>query len=122
MNHCLNKIIIYLSIHDVVGNEIFKHSLKENYSDDRRINRNSNFLDDAYGYCPFYFYIADYDNNKVGDLGCVLSGIYKSSGDKTEIEDLYNIFEYMFHECQLPLDVIFRERIKFCVSDSLLLT
>lgn len=118
----IDKIIRYLSIHDTVGNEIFKHCLKEKYIDDRRITGILNWLDDEDGYCllpveislkriPFYFYVADYDNHKVGDLGCILSGIYRDLRVKIEIEDLYNILEYMFYECELPLDVIFQYTI-----------
>ena len=118
----IDKIIRYLSIHDTVGNEIFKHSLKKKYIDDRRITGTLNWLDDEHGYCPlsveiflkripFYFYVADYDNHKVGDLGCILSGIYRDPGATTGIEDLYNILEYMFYECGLHLDMIFQYTI-----------
>lgn len=114
-----DKIMKYLSIHDTVGNEIFKYCLQENHADDRKIGRTLNWLDDDHGYCPlpvevfvkripFYFYVADYDNHKVGDLGCILSGVYGDLEQETKIEDIYNILEYMFYERQLPLDVIFQ--------------
>lgn len=112
------KIIKYLSIHDVVGNEIFDYCLKNVESDSHK-RRVSTWLDDEYGYkplpinlflkrVPFYFFVADYEQQKVGDLHCILSGVHKNDKDDFDIEQVYSILEYMFYIKKIPLEVIFQ--------------
>ena len=72
-----DKLIKYLNMHSIVGNEIFSYC-------DKRVGPNgstsySSWLDDKYGYkplpvtnfirrIPFYFYVNDYSNNHVGEF------------------------------------------------------
>ena len=85
------KLIKYLNMHSIVGNEIFSYC-------DKKVGRNgsisySSWLDDKYGYkplpvakfirrIPFYFYVNDYSNNRVGNLHCLISGIIRDDKDE----------------------------------------
>ncbi len=78
------KLVKYLNMHSIVGNEIFSYCDK---GKGREGSSHSNWLDDEYGYSPlpvsdfirrvpFYFYVNDYsDHHHVGDLGCLISGV-----------------------------------------------
>ena len=116
------KLINYLNIHSIVGNEIFsycdKHGGRENSVSYPR------WLDDRYGYTPlpvenfirripFYFYTNDYKSNRrIGDLGCLISGIIQENRkdeakDEAALEALYQTLEYLFYEKRFSLDDIF---------------
>ena len=111
-----NKLIKYLNMHSIVGNEIFSYC-------DKRVGRDgstaySNWLDDKYGYTPlpvadfipripFYFYVRDYSDNRVGDLGCLISGIIREDKEEKALEELYQALEYMFYEKKLSVNDIF---------------
>jgi len=112
------KLIKYLNMHSVVGNEIFSYCDKGNESNGKFFH--SNWLDEEYGYSPLpvadfirrvplYFYVNDYSNNHVGDLGDLISGIigWKAKTSVTDLETLYQALEYMFYEKKLPLVNIF---------------
>ena len=116
------KLIKYLSIHETVGNEVFEYCLKKEYASEHWNVRNSRWLEDEHGYqplsvprflkrVPFYFFVADYDNNKVGDLGCILSGALHDIRRKQNLEEYYMILEYMFYERKLTLEDIFQYTI-----------
>jgi hypothetical protein len=112
------KLIKYLNIHTIVGNEIFSYC-------DKRAGREgatsyANWLEDEYGYnplpvadfirrIPFYFYVNDDSNNRVGDLGCLISGIirWKETTSTASLEAMYQALEYMFYERKLSLEDIF---------------
>lgn len=110
------KLIKYLNMHTIVGNEIFSYC-------DKRVGRDgstsySNWLDDKYGYkplpaadfirrIPFYFYVNDYSNNHVGDLHCLISGIIRENKDEKALEKLYQSLEYVLYEKKLSLTDIF---------------
>jgi DNA-binding XRE family transcriptional regulator len=111
------KLIKYLNMHSVVGNEIFSYC-------DKRAGRDgsasySNWLEDEYGFkplpvvdfvrrIPFYFYVDNFSDNRVGDLSCLISGVIRESRkDETILERLYQSLEYMFYEKKLPLIDIF---------------
>ena len=75
------KLIKYLNMHSIVGNEIFSYCDKGNESNGKFFH--SNWLE-KYGYnplpvtdfirrVPLYFYVNDYSNNHVGDLGVRIS-------------------------------------------------
>lgn len=110
------KLIKYLNMHSIVGNEIFSYC-------DKKVGRNgsisySSWLDDKYGYkplpvakfirrIPFYFYVNDYSNNRVGNLHCLISGIIRDDEDEKTLEKLYQALEYMLYEKNLSLTDIF---------------
>ena len=71
-----DKLIKYLSMHDVVGNEIFAYCDKHTYREDQ--STYSNWLDDEHGYMPlsvsdfvkrvpFYFYTRDIETIDLDD-------------------------------------------------------
>lgn len=110
------KLIKYLSIHDVVGNEVFS------YCDKKKNGKNtySTWLDDEYGYSPltvsafvkrvpFYFYardVHDVDLENMGELHYLFS--YNMMKDEEfDKEEIYKALEYTFYSLQLPLDRIF---------------
>lgn len=100
-----DKVISYLQLHDIVGDEIFEVAQKEDKYYGRLITR-------GYGYnpictevfvkrIPFYFYTPNYDNDKFGDLSDIISSMYGSHAysieDNSTLEDLYNALEKMFY-------------------------
>lgn len=113
-----DKLISYLNMHAIVGNEIFLYC-------DKRVGRNGstsypNWLDDKYGYMPlpitdfirripFYFYVNDHSGGRVGGLHSLISGIIRGDKDENEkaLEKLYQSLEYMLYEKKLPLVDIF---------------
>ncbi len=111
------KLVKYLNMHSIVGNEIFSYCDK---GKGRKGSSQSNWLDNEYGYTPlpvsdfirrvpFYFYVNDYsDHHHVGDLGCLISGIeWEKETRPVSLETLYQALEYMFYEKKLPLEDIF---------------
>lgn len=106
------KLVKYLSIHDVVGNEVFSYC-------DRQKNGNrtySSWLDDEDGYSPlsisdfikripFYFYTRDTDNLDLENMG-TLHHLYSSSRENDK-EEIYSALEYTFYDLRLPLNRIF---------------
>ena len=113
------KLIKYLTIHETVGNEVFEYCLKKEQVSERWNVRTSRWLEDEHGYrplsvpqfikrVPFYFYVPDYDNNKIGDLGCILAGGVKNTRIEQNLEEIYLILEYMFYKRKLALEDIFQ--------------
>jgi len=115
------KLIKYLNMHSIVGNEIFLYCDKEKGREGA--HSYTNFLDNEYGYSPlpvsdfirrvpFYFYVNDYsDLHRVGDLGCLISGVTRARFERQtstmSLETLHQALEYMFYEKKLPLVDIF---------------
>jgi hypothetical protein len=112
------KLIKYLNMHSIVGNEIFSYCDKRNGREGAASY--ANWLDDEYGYSPlpvtdfirrvpFYFYVNDYSKNRVGDLGCLISGIirWKEKTSTMSLEAMYQALEYIFYERKLSLEHIF---------------
>ena len=110
------KLIKYLNIHDVVGNEVFSYC-------DRQKNGNSTYsswLDYDKGYdplpvsifvkrIPFYFYARDVKDIDVKDMG-TLHYLYSISIIEDEDfgnEKIYTALEYAFYTLKLPLNRIF---------------
>lgn len=111
-----DKLIKYLNIHDVVGNEVFSYC-------DRQKNGNSTYsswLDYEKAYdplpvsvfvkrIPFYFYAIDKKDLDVDNIG-TLHNLYSSSisarGD-SDNEKIYRALEYAFYTLNLPLNKIF---------------
>ena len=100
------KLIKYLNIHDVVGNEVFSYC-------DRQKNGNSTYsswLDYEKGYdplpvstfvnrTPFYFYAIDKKDLDVENIG-TLHNLYSSSIGEDEDysnEKIYMALEYVFY-------------------------
>lgn len=116
----VGKLIKYLSMHDVVGNEIFQYCDKR--VDDRENNTYSQYLDDEEGYmplsvsrfvlrAPFYFYTDHLDARTVarmGSLGYVLAACSEDIADgRISLETVYGALEFMYYELKLPLVEIF---------------
>lgn len=114
------RLIKYLNMHDVVGNEVFPYCDKHKDGDDR--STYSNWLDDEDGYqplpvstfvkrVPFYFYARDKKNTGLEDMG-TLHYLYSSSVQDFKdggrnIESIYLALEYMFYSLKLTLNRIF---------------
>lgn len=109
------KLIKYLSMHDIVGNEIFSYCDKRAYRKDQPTY--STWLDDEEGYvplsvsdfirrAPFYFYAKDVESMDLDNMG-TLHYIFSASSEKRDIEDIYYNLEYAFYHLELPLNRIF---------------
>ena len=109
------KLIKYLNMHDIVGNEIFSYCDKRAYRKDQPTY--STWLDDEEGYIPlsvsdfirripFYFYTKDMESMDLENMG-TLHYIFSASSEKRDIEDIYYKLEYAFYHLELPLNRIF---------------
>ena len=109
------KLIKYLNMHDIVGNEIFSYCDKRAYRKDQPTY--STWLDDEEGYvplsvsdfirrAPFYFYAKDVESMDLENMG-TLHYIFSASSEKRDIEDIYKNLEYAFYHIGLPLNKIF---------------
>lgn len=115
-----DKLIKYLSMHDIVGNEVFAYC-------DRKAQRKhkqtySNWLDDDKGYSPlpvsqfvkripFYFYTKDIASADLDNMG-TLHYLYSANAEdlydgRSDIENIYSNLEYAFYHLELPLNQIF---------------
>lgn len=110
-----DKIIKYLGMHDIVGNEIFAYCDRRALRDDRPSY--SAWLDDEYGYIPlsvsdfvkripFYFYTKDPKSMDLDNMG-TLDYIFSANSEKRDIESIYTNLEYAFYHLNLPLNRIF---------------
>lgn len=114
------KLIKYLTMHDVVGNEIFSYCDRREDNQDR--NTYSSWLDDETGYTPlsvsvfvkripFYFYTRDLESTDIENMGTlhyILSAaIHRKEKGVCDIESVYTALEYMFYCLNLPLNRIF---------------
>lgn len=115
-----NKLIKYLTMHDMVGNEVFSYCDKR--IDDQSSSTYSEWLDDEDGYIPltvsqfvrripFYFYTKDYDHKgleSMGTLHYILSTArLDEENRKYDLEYIYTELEYLFYSLHLPLKRIF---------------
>ena len=109
------KLIKYLNMHDIVGNEIFSYCDKRSYRKDQPTY--STWLDDEDGYVPlsvsdfirripFYFYTKDVESMDLDNMG-TLNHIFYASSENRNIEDIYHKLEYAFYHMDLPLNRIF---------------
>lgn len=113
------RLLKYLIMHDIVGNEIFAYCDKSKGSDR---SYHSRFLDDEYGYnplpietfirrVPFYFYTPDPENPQIGKLGDLHDILYSSLRSDTPsnkaLEAVYLALEYLYYEVKQPLENIF---------------
>ena len=111
-----DKLIKYLTMHDVVVNEVFS------YCDRKKNRQGRNWLDDEQGYVPlsvsgfvkrvpFYFYTEHFnctDMENIGSLHFILAAFYSSGRNRShDIESVYEALEYMFYSLKLPLSSIF---------------
>jgi hypothetical protein len=121
-----DKLLKYLEMHRMVGNEIFQYIYKpENW----RYNRQaySRWLDDENGYyplykdsfiqrIPFYFYVADReletDSLNYGSLEGVLIDRKSAFKNADELEDTYQDLIYLFYEKKISLKDIFNYYVK----------
>ena len=109
----LNK---YLEIHDTVGNEVFSYCDKGTGREGAASY--SSWLDDEHGYIPlpvdvfirripFYFFVNDHSNNRIGCLHYLISGLIQEDEKEPKLEKLYTSLEYMFYEKNLALADMF---------------
>jgi len=114
------KLIKYLNMHDVVGNEVFQYCDKHKVGAEQ--STYSNWLNNEYGYrplsistfvkrIPFYFYTREIEEIDLENMG-TLEYIYCSCshdiiGGGRDIESIYHALEYMFYSLELPLNRIF---------------
>ena len=106
------KLIRYLNMHEMVGNEIFDYVDRKNRNLYRK-EAHGNILDGEMGYepvntetfvrrIPFYFYTWDGDINS--DRGCEdIENIFRHvwmeiKTGEISVESIYQDFEYMFYE------------------------
>jgi DNA-binding XRE family transcriptional regulator len=112
------KLLKYLKMHSIVGNEIFSYCDKRKSRDGTASY--TNWLDDEYGYSPlpikdfirrvpFYFYVNNHSKHRVGNLGHLISGLDNWKGETSSIslDTLYQALEYMFYEKRISLEDIF---------------
>lgn len=119
-----DKVISYLKLHDVVGEEIFEIAQKEDKYNGRLIER-------GHGYnpistatfikrIPFYFYTPDFDKDILGDLSDLISAIYRLPNynitDNELLEDFYTILEKMFYMREMGVLNIMSYAYKICHS------
>lgn len=114
-----DKLIKYLNMHDIVGNDVFSYCDKHLYG--HRPTTYSVWLEDEDGYLPlpvsdfikripFYFYTKDLNNLDIdnsGTLDYIFSASNKSDGEHNDPEEVYSALEFMFYELKLPLNRIF---------------
>lgn len=110
------KLKRYLSLHTVVGNEVFNYCDKRNGRDGGITY--SGWLDDEWGYqpldiegfikrIPFYFYRYNIENGKIGCLHYLISAVIEKEADVELLEKMYQGLEYLFYDKKLNLDQIF---------------
>lgn len=101
------KLVKYLNMHEIVGNEIFQYCDKKAKEYMRGGHTYASSLDKD-GFVPvgvdrfvrripFYFYVADSSKGKLGDIEVLLLEI--SERDKIEPEKL----EYVYHNLEWAL-------------------
>ena len=113
------KLIKYLNLHDVVGNEIFDYVDRKNRNLNRKEAHDSS-LDDENGYIPvdvdtfvrripFYFYAWDGTINTYGEtIGDVLRSKWREiKTGEMSLEEIYTALEYLFYEKKISLYDIF---------------
>lgn len=100
------KLLGYLKIHDVVGNEIFEYVDKHKDEDGEKRPAHSIYLEDEAGYrplsvdafirrVPFFFYKGNWHDGKLGELHFLLSdlnrneGAYREYPPEDELEQFY---------------------------------
>lgn len=115
-----DKLIKYLSMHDIVRNEVFAYCDRQAQRTHERTY--SNWLDDDKGYSPlpvsqfveripFYFYTKDIESADLDNMG-TLHYLYSANVEDlydghSDIENIYSNLEYAFYHLGLPLNQIF---------------
>lgn len=114
----VNKVVSYLRIHDIVGDEIFDLAQKAD------IKRNIRMVGNGYGFepieaerfikrIPFYFYEPDYEKDQHGDLTSLFCSKYKSDKEMDKCaESLYLMLEKMFYEYGMSVQDIMSYPVK----------
>ncbi|MDD3171425.1 MAG: helix-turn-helix transcriptional regulator [Bacilli bacterium] len=109
----VEKIIGYLKIHDIVGDEIFDISVSKNEN-----QRKISLVESEWGYdpiqtdifvrrIPFYYYVSDRSKGEFGSLVYLISGFSDRYGLK-DWEKLYKVLERMFYHHKLSIQDIMR--------------
>lgn len=104
------KVVNYLSIHDLVGAEIFDLSLKP------QNKRNIRMVGDGFGFqainvdtfvrrVPFYFYQPDFDKDQHGDLLSLICGKVRDDRDN-DFEEVYIALEKLFYQYKIGVPEI----------------
>ena len=126
----VDKLKKYLSLHEVVGNEVFDYVDRKN----RNLNRkeaHDSMLDDELGYVPvsvdvfvrripLYFYAWDGSHETYGEtIGDVLRSKWKEiETGEMSLEEVYGALEYLFYEKNIDLYNIFN----YCTEQNGLVT
>lgn len=112
----VDKVIAYLNLHDMVGDEIFTLAKKETKQRIRLVEEGFGFKSlDTERFIrrvPFYFYTPDLLKDEHGgldDLICGLEGYHKN---EEQWERIYTILEDMFYNYKIPLTDIMGYIIK----------
>jgi hypothetical protein len=121
----VEKLIKYLDMHSVVGNEVFAYVDKKACVKKNRIEGYCDCLDDENGYVPitvdkfirripFYFYVWDGSiETHSGDLGYIIHASFDRLWTKEmTLEQIYESLEYLFYEQKLSLYDIFNYMIE----------
>ncbi len=116
----VEKLLRYLDMHQMVGNEIFEYVDKNLYMGTRPAH--SSKLDTDRGYyplhkasfidrIPFYFYVVDYEENEaIGNLDFLLSELGKHY-NADDLESFYQDLRYLYYDQKLELKDIFNYTI-----------
>ena len=120
-----DKVISYLKIHDMVGDEIFDLALK------KQTNRNIRLVKEGFGFnvtdtetfirrVPFYFYEPDFSKGQHGDLLSFFSGRDNIEA-REDIERIYRILEKLFYYYKINIADVLGYTIKvsgsYCRND-----
>lgn len=111
-----DRLLKYLNMHTVVGNEIF------GYCDRRELNQGmqtyAEQLDSERGYTPlsvsafvkripFYFYAKKIVNGRFGRLDFILPSLSDPEEGLSSLDELYEGLEYLFYEKHFDLEAVF---------------
>ncbi|MBQ8546268.1 MAG: helix-turn-helix transcriptional regulator [Clostridia bacterium] len=106
------KLLSYLNIHNVVGNEIFDLVIRKN------TNRNVKCIEYEYGFSPvpvdvfvkripFYFYVCDYYKKEFGSLSSIIYDMRWNEHREHDYEHMYIALEKLLYEYKLKVPDIF---------------
>lgn len=110
------KLVNYLNLHKVVGNEVFDYVDLKNRKERNRKESHPGILDEKWGYepvpidkfvrrIPFYFYAGD---ENIDDYHETLQDIFislrrKIATGEIMLEEIYEMLEFMFYEKKISL-------------------
>lgn len=103
----VDKLIAYLCLHDMVGDEIFTLVKKETKKYIRLVEEGFGFkpieTERFIRRIPFYFYTPDLLKDEHGSLDDLIAGLGDDYKNEDEWERIYIILEDMFYNYKIPL-------------------